>query len=263
MDYYSKKFIQSSLIPLWRDNEIETRIKLNLYPYGKTEALNDTDWLNRAHPENNFRCEHGTAECFKTALENCAISHLNDPDLYLPFIACFVERVNVSQAMAMGFIESQDACFSSEVISDTMMDDIQKCTNSKEGLILMSTAGKATNNLQNPSQAERKWANLPWVVVNGHRSSEAELDGKAGAEGYLLKVICEYFAYPLPIGCVLDVNVKSNKSIPKTEQEPFIADEEQLEWEMKEPERDEPFIAEDEKNPEEPFVGEDEKVNND
>merc|ERR1711963_1210762 len=140
-------------------------------------------------------------------------------------------------ALKMKFKEV--SCFNSFKIDIDLMYKIRNCAFSNEGAGLMAKAGDATNTLINPGSAEREWANLPWVVVNGERSELAELDGQPGYSGGLLQEVCFRIKEPRPVACILGEVDQDHENM---EVDNAGADNE--DEDVEEPE---PFIAEDEK----------------
>lgn len=192
-------FIAQNLASVWNDTELRSRIDVKLYPYGNARTVsvvNVSDGYKYWHKdvaekglENVFNCQHGQEECFGNMLQACAIDRLSDLQRSIPFIACM-------EGMPESSAERSSYACSKRLGVD--LDPIKSCTMGKEGNRLMQKIGNYTRGLQAPAGPQNY---VPWVVLGGNHSKEAELDAQPNATGHLLRQICGLLSPPRPASC--------------------------------------------------------------
>uniref|UniRef100_A0A915PJB8 Uncharacterized protein n=1 Tax=Setaria digitata TaxID=48799 RepID=A0A915PJB8_9BILA len=164
----TSRFIHRQLLPTWQELSVTSRIKIKIVPFGKAKC-------NPASSDYSCECQHGPTECELNQLMNCVIEMIRDPNQYVPVISCIQGRRDIRSAGLK--------CLTKLQISTK---SILRCAQGQDGRRLLAEAGAETERLQPPLSF------VPWIMINGKRSSDAFYD--------LKKNLCDVLD-PLPEQC--------------------------------------------------------------
>ncbi|VDO26079.1 unnamed protein product, partial [Onchocerca flexuosa] len=150
----TSRFVHRQLLPTWQNMSVTNRISLKIVPFGKAKCFPfDNDY--------SCECQHGPPECELNQLMNCILEMVSDPHQYVPVISCIQGKRDLHSAGLK--------CLSKLHISAKR---ILRCAEGEEGRRLLAKAGIETLHLQPPLNF------VPWILINGKRSSDAFYDLK-------------------------------------------------------------------------------------
>lgn len=176
------------------------RVNLTLYPFGNAQLLRRnqvSEGYQFWHEDQRFPmvvCQHGPSECLGNMIQACAMDILHTQERYMPYLFC---------------ISSYPPNYSVELTSyacgtqlGVNMRSLKECTRSARGHQVMLSYGAASLR----PELGRKY--VPWVVINGEHSEQAE-------RGNLFGVLCKVLSprpssCPKPDSAALIVDVRAN-----------------------------------------------------
>ncbi|EFO24944.1 interferon gamma-inducible thiol reductase [Loa loa] len=150
----TSRFVHRQLLPTWQELSVTNRISLKIVPFGKGTC-------HRVGSDYSCECQHGPLECELNQLMNCVIEMIRIPRQYVPVISCIQGKHDLRSA--------ESKCLSKLLVPNK---SILRCAEGKEGRRLLAKAGAETKHLQPPLNF------VPWILINGNRSSDAFYDLK-------------------------------------------------------------------------------------
>lgn len=167
--------ILNNLKAAWAAPGVKDIIDLKLLPYG-----------NARRSKSGFSCQHGEIECLHNLVLNCASHQLRSTDEFVTFATCAETHIQANTAIRPSDVIAK--CTSDPASSAALRTCFQG-GEGKEALSLYDKVGTETDAL--------KKAYVPWIVVNGSHSKDAEEN--------LLDTVCSAFKKQgggsLPAGC--------------------------------------------------------------
>jgi len=175
----SKRFITTQLYPSLQHEDLSQRIKLNLYPFGKS-SYTKTESNNY-----EFKCHHGPNECQGNKVHACAkkligekpTSGLSYNQEYVGIVECLMSNAELSNPR----FPLKD-CGGKHKIDEKVLEEVQKCADGNDGVEALLNVGKDTNKFQEPLLS------VPTIAINGEytaeKSQEAYKDFKTTVCGY-------------------------------------------------------------------------------
>jgi interferon gamma-inducible protein 30 len=176
-------FINNTLGPLWRNEELNAHIDLVMNPYGNAMTVpmsQISEGYKYWHPERAHGwdyvhiCQHGGEECFGNTIQACAISKLPQ-EKHMELILCMESLPD------WGLEKSSYECMEKFSIDK---DKIKECAKGAEGNKLLGEFGHKTN--QVPDRG-----GTPWLMINN-----VHLENPSN----LLKAVCAHVG-PGPESC--------------------------------------------------------------
>lgn len=150
----TSRFVHQQLLPVWQELSVTNRITLKIVPFGKAKC-------DPVGNDYSCKCQHGPPECELNQLMNCVIEIVKNPRQYVPVISCIQGKRDLRSAGLK--------CLSKLSVSSK---SILRCAEGEEGRRLLAEAGVETERLQPPLNF------VPWIMINGIRSSDAFYDLK-------------------------------------------------------------------------------------
>lgn len=186
--------MSTSLNAIMGDDELKERVDLHLYPFGNAQVQDIKDvsegyqYWHADQIQSGFQyviaCQHGEDECFGNTVQACALELL-DNETSASFILCMDSKDGVSQEWA-----SHDCAHDLNI----ELDPIRDCTQGPDGNLALAKLGEATSEVK-----DRQY--VPWVLLNGKHSGDAEQDGDEGNKGHFLQEVCALLEDPQPKAC--------------------------------------------------------------
>uniref|UniRef100_A0A0R3RSY6 Gamma interferon inducible lysosomal thiol reductase n=1 Tax=Elaeophora elaphi TaxID=1147741 RepID=A0A0R3RSY6_9BILA len=150
----TSRFVHRQLLPAWQELSITNRISIKIVPFGKAKC-------SPVGSDYSCECQHGPLECELNELMNCVIEMVGNPREYVPVISCIQGKRDLRSAGLK--------CLSKLRIPNKR---ILQCAEGEEGRKLLAKAGEETEHLLPPLNF------VPWILINGTRSSDAFYDLK-------------------------------------------------------------------------------------
>lgn len=181
---FSLSWLNYTFREVWEDPELRDRMDVRLYPFGNAAFVEKGQvsagyqfWHEDAlYPL--IQCQHGDNECFGNEVQACAINRLGK-ELSVSFILCMS-----AYGTNYGLELTSFACGSKLGID---MAEIKACVFSSASHAMMASLGKKS---LDPALGRDY---VPWVVVNGVHSEQAEEN--------LVAALCSSLSTPLPAAC--------------------------------------------------------------
>ena len=177
------EFITNSLKPAINAKDINLIAEFNIYPYGNAkQTFSEERW--------QFKCQHGSQECFGNLLQNCVINKTNT-QTGINFIICFEENIKKfgKDIEKTGEHCSNDFSLNFGELKDCMYGDL--------GKNIQHEVADTTDAL-NPQHNY-----VPWIVVNGNHDENAEAEIATNMLSYICR---NYKGIAVVEGC----NTKQN-----------------------------------------------------
>lgn len=167
----SKYFIKHQLVPAFE--KIPEVFAFRLVPYGKAKTTENSTGIF-------FSCQHFELECLGNKIHACGIKYITNRSRQLRFASCLINNIRNPQSAGESCAHEVNANW----------DEIEKCSNSKEGSELLKAYGEETHNLT-PSVTF-----IPTVVLDKNQGHQKDILKN------LLKEVCSKYAGDKPPSCL-------------------------------------------------------------
>lgn len=158
------QFLNQTLEPLWRNQELRKHLNLTVNPYGNSMSLKVaevSEGYKFWHPATTglgwdfvHVCQHGSDECLGNLIQACTMN-IAETHKHMDLVFCMAAHPDWSVE------KSSHECLNSNGVD---IDKVAGCVRSPEGNKLMMDLGKQT-------QAVQGRLGTPWVVVDGNTLS--------------------------------------------------------------------------------------------